>query len=356
MSVTSGFFNSVKGDRRYFAEHISSIFDGIINDGVFANIGTAFSVKASSGNNITVGIGRAWFNSKWINNDSILPLTAELSDVLLDRYDAVVIEVDSSEAVRNATIKIVTGVASSTPQTPTLINTDEVHQYMLCHIYRAAGSSEIRQADITNTVGTGSTPYVTGILEVLGIENIVAQWKDQWDEWFENETEEDANEFYTWFKQIKGSLGEDAAATLAAHIADDKNPHGVTASEIGAAASDHKHTKSEITDFPTTMTPSSHKHTKSEITDFPTTMTPSSHKHTKSEITDFPTSMTPSSHKHDGSDINNGTTLPANIFVGSQSSDSTLANSQLRNIKASTTDLTPGTSSLANGTIYVVYE
>lgn len=32
----------------------------------------------------------------------------------------------------------------------------------------------------------------------------------------------------------------------------------------------HNHTKSEITDFPTTMTPTAHQHTKSEITDFPT--------------------------------------------------------------------------------------
>ena len=31
-----------------------------------------------------------------------------------------------------------------------------------------------------------------------------------------------------------------------------------TAAEVGAAAADHKHTKSEITDFPTSMTPTSH--------------------------------------------------------------------------------------------------
>ena len=46
MSVTSGFFNSLHGDRRYNAEQMSAIFDGIINDGVFANIGTAFSIKS----------------------------------------------------------------------------------------------------------------------------------------------------------------------------------------------------------------------------------------------------------------------------------------------------------------------
>ena len=52
----------------------------------------------------------------------------------------------------------------------------------------------------------------------------------------------------------------------------------------GKSANGHKHTKSEITDFPTTMPPSAHSHTKSEITDF-------AHKHSKSEITDFPSSM-----------------------------------------------------------------
>ena len=32
----------------------------------------------------------------------------------------------------------------------------------------------------------------------------------------------------------------------------------------------HNHTTSQITDFPTSMTPTAHQHTKSEITDFPT--------------------------------------------------------------------------------------
>jgi hypothetical protein len=42
-----------------------------------------------------------------------------------------------------------------------------------------------------------------------------------------------------------------------------------------------------------------HTHTKSDITDFPTSMTPTAHNHTRSEITDFPTSMPPTEHNHD---------------------------------------------------------
>lgn len=41
MSVTFGFYNSKEGDRRYDAIQMSSIFDGIIQDGILQHVGTA---------------------------------------------------------------------------------------------------------------------------------------------------------------------------------------------------------------------------------------------------------------------------------------------------------------------------
>lgn len=203
MSVTSGFFNSLNGDRKYNAEQISAIFDGIINDGVFANIGAAFSVTANTGNNVTVGIGRAWFNSTWILNDALLSIAAEESEVLLNRYDAVVIEIDRSNSVRAGSIKIIKGTAASTAQYPTMTSTLLVHQYPIAYIYRKAGSSEITQSDITNMVGTSSCPYITGILQVLDNDNVVAQWQDQ---------------FETWLESLSDILDGDTAGNLAQRI------------------------------------------------------------------------------------------------------------------------------------------
>ncbi len=154
MSVTYGFYNSLNGDRKYDAIQLSSLFDGLITDGVFASIGTAFAVKAATGNTVNVGIGKAWFNHTWTLNDAVLPLEAPVSDVLLDRIDAVVLEVDSSEFVRANSIKFVQGTPSSQPVRPTMASSETLHQYPLCYIYRAAGSTEITQADITNMVGT----------------------------------------------------------------------------------------------------------------------------------------------------------------------------------------------------------
>lgn len=198
MSVTSGFFNSLNGDRRYNSEQMSAIFDGIINDGVFSNVGTAFMVSADSGTTITIGIGRAWFKSTWLFNDSILPMETEISEILLDRYDAVVIEIDHSESVRAGTIKIIKGTPSSNPQRPTMIRTQDVNQYPLAYIFRKAGSNTIAQADITSMIGTSSCPYITGILEVQNIDNIVAQWKDQWQRWFADKTTTGENQMIQW--------------------------------------------------------------------------------------------------------------------------------------------------------------
>lgn len=206
MSVTSGFFNSLNGDRRYNAEQMSAIFDGIINDGIFANIGTAFFVKADVGNTVIIGIGRAWFNSAWIYNDSLLPLTASISEILLDRIDAVVIEIDHSDAIRNGTIKIIKGTPSSSPKRPTMVRNVSKNQYPLAFIYRKANSSSIIQADITNMIGTSSAPYITGILQVQNIDKIVAQWESQWSTFYKRETADmtATNAFWkqqwaTWF-------------------------------------------------------------------------------------------------------------------------------------------------------------
>lgn len=197
MSVTCGFYNSLNGDRKYNAEQISSIFDGLIVDGVFASIGTAFAVEAAGGLTVNVGIGRAWFNHTWTLNDSILPLTAPESEVLLDRIDAVVLEVNSMESVRKNSIKIVAGTPSSEPVRPTLENEVNVHQYPLAYIYRKFGSTVITQADITNMVGTDSTPFVTGIIQTISLDELLGQWQAQLDQFVANEE----TDFSEWREQ-----------------------------------------------------------------------------------------------------------------------------------------------------------
>lgn len=216
MSVSSGFFNSLNGDRKYNAAQMSAIFDGLIIDGVFASIGTAFAVKAAGGLTVNVGIGKAWFDHTWTVNDSILPMTAPEAEVLLDRIDAVVLEVNGMESVRNNTIKFVKGNPSSTPSRPTLTNEGNVHQYPLCYIYRKYGTAVINQADITPMVGTESTPFVTGILQTISLDELLGKWQDELDRFTDARSKEvddwiaqEESDFTAWFNKMKADLQQE---------------------------------------------------------------------------------------------------------------------------------------------------
>lgn len=199
MSFASGFFNSVDHDRLYDATDISRLFDGLIRDGIFASIGDCLVVKQSNQMNVTVGTGRAWFNHTWSYNDALYPVTIPPSEILMDRIDAIVLEINSVEAVRANSIKLIKGAPASTPTKPALTNTKEVHQYPLAYVTVGKEVTSIRQADIENCVGTSACPFVTGILEVISIEQLIPQWRDILNRFVEENT---AN-FNTWMNGEK---------------------------------------------------------------------------------------------------------------------------------------------------------
>ena len=243
MSVTYGFYNSVNGDRKYDATQISSIFDGIVTDGVFMSIGTSLRVKAASGMTVNVGIGRAWFNHTWTYNDALLPLTLDTSDVLNSRIDSVILEINSGESVRANSIKILKGAPASSPKEPSLTSSVTLHQYRLANILVKAGVSSINQSNITDLIGSSSTPYITGILKTVNTDELMAQWKSDWavyietqksdsSKWVQNfeselsawktEFESDNSEwsntqktnFEIWLKSLQDELGDNVAANL----------------------------------------------------------------------------------------------------------------------------------------------
>lgn len=185
MAVTSGFYNSVKHDRRYSSVQMAMLFDGLICDGVYASIGDALVVKASSGMTVNVGSGRCWFNHSWTLNDAELPITIDSADVVLSRIDAIVVEINGTQSVRENTIKVVKGTAASQNVVrPALTKSGGVYQYPLCYIAVNANASFITQADITNMIGTSECPFVTGILETIDTDELVTQWQSRFEQLF----------------------------------------------------------------------------------------------------------------------------------------------------------------------------
>lgn len=179
MSLTYGFYNSLNHDRKYDSLQLSRIFDGIINDGVYESIGDALMVKASNAMSVSVGLGRAWFNHTWTLNDALYLVTITDAELALNRYDAVVLEVDSSN--RTNSIKVVKGTPAVSPVKPTLIASDTVNQHPLAYIYVEAKATEITQANIQNAVGTSECPFVTGIMSTISVDNLIQQWSAEFD-------------------------------------------------------------------------------------------------------------------------------------------------------------------------------
>lgn len=199
MAFTFGFYNALNHDRRYNAIQVSSIFDGIIKDGIFMSIGGHMNVKATgNGFNIVVESGRAWFNHTWSLLDADYPMVVSPSDVLEDRIDVVVLEVNENVDVRQNFIKIITGTPAEKPTKPALTNNLDIHQYALAYITVPANSVTLTQSNVENAIGLGSTPFVTGILETINIDDLIAQWKSQWSDW----TEEVDLNWNNWFDTV----------------------------------------------------------------------------------------------------------------------------------------------------------
>lgn len=182
MAFTCGFFNSVSGDRKYNSRQLSQLFDGIIVDGVFAHYGSHFAITPISGYNINVGSGRFWFNHVWGLNDGNTTVTVAPADISAPRIDAIVAEINLSDSVRNAFIKVVPGTPNGGK--PTLTKANNLFQYPFAYVTVPAGATSVTASNIEVKVGTSECPFATGVLESVDIDNLFDQWEGQFTEWF----------------------------------------------------------------------------------------------------------------------------------------------------------------------------
>lgn len=225
MGFTYGFYNSIDHDRVYNAQQMSSLFNGIINDGVFQSVGDWFATTPGDGMQVVVGTGRAWFDSTWNDNDEPMLLNLEFSDIVLSRYDTVVIEIN--ETNRTNSIKVVTGTPSMAPTKPVLTNTALVHQHPIAHILIGPAAESITASNIQIVVGTTECPFVTAILETTDLTPVYERWEDEFNQWFEN---------------LKEQLGDNVATNLQNQIdARVKYTDAATAEDVEAGESTTKY-------------------------------------------------------------------------------------------------------------------
>jgi hypothetical protein len=185
MAVKSGFFNSVAGDRKYDADDVNNFFNGFLADGVLSMVGDVLVVSPSSGMTVSVGSGKAWFNNSWLVNTSDHFLLLPDAHISLDRIDIIAMDFDKTDLVRDNEIIIIEGTPGSTPLPPTLVDEEDHIQVPLAEIYVAQGVTDIDAGDITSFIGTIECPFATGLLQQLTIDELLTQWRTQFDEWMD---------------------------------------------------------------------------------------------------------------------------------------------------------------------------
>lgn len=213
MAITSGFFDSVSGDRVYNAEQMSRYFDGLISDGVFESVGGKFNVtSANDGMKVNVASGRAVIKCHWVQNDDTVQLTLSPADASFDRIDAIVLRLDAE--AREITLTVKTGTPAASPQMPDITRNDEVYELYLSTVYVKAGTSVPYQ--IWDQRPSSLCGWVIGLITQVDTSDLFTQWQiaytDQYNK-FSTFIHEKTIEFNNWFSTLTQQLTVETGLT-----------------------------------------------------------------------------------------------------------------------------------------------
>ena len=185
MAWSSGFFNSVNGDRLYNSQQLSELFKGLISNGVYEAVDNKMAVEPNNGMTIQIATGRGYFSNHWVDNSTEYLTTLEASDVTLNRYAAICVRVDDSDSGRKAEPYIKYSDYATTPVKPAMTRSEYINEYCLAYVYIGAGVSEITAADIEDTrFNTELCGWVTGLIKQLDTNTLYTQWQALFDDWF----------------------------------------------------------------------------------------------------------------------------------------------------------------------------
>lgn len=208
MAITSGFFNSVNGDRLYNAEEMSHYFEGLITNGVYASIGDKLQVTAGDDFTVNVGTGRAMIDCHWMKNDAVYNIPIPAADIQYNRVDAIVVKLDLM--AREMTLERISGELSTSMILPVIEDESTVKYLVLAYIQVERGMTTIRQGYIVDKRGSDKCPYVTGLIEQVDTSQLFAQYQDACETFYasmETYFAEKQAQFNNWFTSLTTTLG-----------------------------------------------------------------------------------------------------------------------------------------------------
>ena len=149
MAFSFGFFNSKNLDRTYTAENFCDYLGSLICNGIQDNYGDCFKLTAaSSGLKVTVGRGKAWINGHYFINDARYSIDlSEYQDESLPRYVGICIYLDTTESVRNVSLKLFPGTPAENPSLPSIPQDDEHVRLLMYGVRLNVGATSLSERD-----------------------------------------------------------------------------------------------------------------------------------------------------------------------------------------------------------------
>lgn len=219
--MRSGFFNSeLTGydesnlpifDRAETAEFFAKFFHAFLSNGVYPNPSTNFQVVSKTGGMMTaVKPGLCLIEGYFGWENETRTMVHQAANSSLDRIDRIVLRLNL--ASRDIDLYVLTGTAAASPVAPALTRPTEgeggdIYEIALADVLILKGSSEIRQAQITDTRLNSN---LCGLVTQTVKEIETTAYFNQLDAMLADYQ----IDFQTWFNGVKGILNEDAASNL----------------------------------------------------------------------------------------------------------------------------------------------
>ena len=208
-------------DRAISSAPYRKLIKSLFSDGILPNPSTNLQVSAGTGMKVNLYAGFAICNGCMKLQESNTVLDIETASAVNDRIDTVVLRLNDNDDVRECEFYVLTGTPASTPVRPVLTQTDSIWEIGLADIFVKANSTQISNANITDTRYETARCGVISSISEFDTTTLYQQVQTDLQEF------RDINqaEFIAWVDSLENKLSGDVAGNLQLQIDDINDNH-----------------------------------------------------------------------------------------------------------------------------------
>lgn len=185
--IRAGFFDSVDGDRKYYASDMIMPYSRLVCEGIYgtdntSEVGTDFNMTVASTTQIIIATGQGILNGRWFQLEADLPIDIDVNGTLSNRVDSVFICCDNTSGTRAVSIEYMVGTGQTAP---TVEDSTYVKYLRLCDL-TVAPSSQGGGITITDQRGTSECPIITGLIQQLSVDDFLTQFRSTFNNWYDS--------------------------------------------------------------------------------------------------------------------------------------------------------------------------